>query len=139
MDKDKDKIVMLSGSLGVHRLNKEVTDTLDVLMSKRVKILIGDALGADKRMQEYLYSKGYSKVTVYHIARTCRLNIGKWNRVSVPIGYGAYSPYAYKDIAMCEVANYLLAVMNKGTSTRGTSDNIKRFKENKRYYKVLYI
>lgn len=136
---DKTAIVMLSGSLGVSKLSKEVKDTLDTLINKNVNIVIGDAIGADKCMQEYLYSKGYSKVTVYHIAKTCRTNIGKWARVSVPIGKGAYTPYAYKDIAMCEVADYLLAVMNKGTSTRGTSDNIKRFKKNKRFYKVLYI
>jgi len=59
------KTVFLSGSRAISRLNQDIRDRLDRIISQAFEIVVGDANGADKALQGFLYDHHYGKVTVY--------------------------------------------------------------------------
>src|SRR5271167_3478082 len=69
--------VFVAGSRALSRLNSQVRERLDNIMERKFSVLIGDANGADKAVQQYLAERGYRQVRVYCM-ETCRNNIGEW-------------------------------------------------------------
>ena len=61
--------VFIGGSRRVSRLDAPVRVRLDKIVEKGLPVIIGDANGADKAVQQYLFSKHYDKVEVFLLRR----------------------------------------------------------------------
>ena len=118
--------VFIGGSRRVSRLNAAVHARLDKIMENGLPVIIGDANGADKAVQQYLSSKHYDKVEVFCSGLACRNNIGHWDTrlIHADKHNRGRQFYAAKDRAMTTEATYGLMVWN-GKST-GTLLNILR-------------
>ncbi|MFW6159504.1 MAG: hypothetical protein ACOC8E_09115 [Planctomycetota bacterium] len=117
--------VFFSGSRRLTRLSEAVREHADRLIEEGETILVGDANGADKAMQEYLARKGYDRVLVFCTGGRCRNNVGRWKTVHVEPGAEArkgFRYYARKDRRMSEEAEQGL-VMWDGES-KGTLNNL---------------
>lgn len=116
--------VVISGSRSIKVLPQQTIESIDKIIEQGFEILVGDAPGIDNLVQQYLKSKGYENVTVYH-PFNCRNNAGfKSERVD--------GNYTDRDKYMCNIADFGLAIWD-GVS-RGTEANIKRIKT-----KVIYV
>ena len=121
---------MISGSRNIKTLNPEVINSLNKIIELEFEIIIGDCYGIDTLIQRYLKSRNYQKVTVYHIGNHPRNNLG-FNTVKVQ-----GKSYKDKDIAMCRIANYGLAIWDGSRgiiyyARTGTLANINRVKKTK--------
>jgi hypothetical protein len=110
-------IVVISGSRSIETLPPEAIERINRIVELDATIVIGDAPGVDKQVQEYLKFKGYQKVTVHHAYFKCRNNLGFGS-------IGNYPTHTARDIAMCTAADYGLAIWD-GKSL-GTKNNIDR-------------
>lgn len=86
--------VFIGGSRRVSRLNADVRERLDGIIEKGLPVVIGDANGVDKAVQQYLQSRGYERVEVFSVEGGCRNNVGKWPLRSIPAKNGK------KDLAL---------------------------------------
>jgi hypothetical protein len=103
--------VFIGGSRLVSRLNTRVRKRLDTIVSKGFPIVIGDANGADKAVQKYLFQKHYMNIEVY-CSGVCRNNVGGWTVHSVR-GHSREKTadfYSEKDRVMAEEATVGLMV-----------------------------
>lgn len=117
--------VFIGGSRRISRLNKDVRHRLDNVMSGRLTVLIGDANGADKAVQQYLADKRYENVIVFCVGTRCRNNVGCWivRQLNVPRGLRRdFSYFATKDRAMVDEADYGLMLWDG--DSRGTLTSI---------------
>ena len=117
------KKVFIGGSRRLSRLNKEVAARLDKIIKNELAVLVGDANGADRTVQDYLARRGYRKVTVFCAATPCRNNVGRWptRQVAAPAdGRRDFAFYASKDRVMVDEADYGLMLWDgrsRGTLT----------------------
>jgi len=95
-------------------------------MEKELPVIVGDANGADKAVQQYFSSKGYQKVEVFCTGSVCRNNVGHWNTRN--IGTTTYDKgrafYTLKDRAMALEATYGFMVWDE--KSPGTLLNVLR-------------
>ena len=71
--------VFLSGKVRYdEKVRQVITQEIDKMIEANSHIVIGDAPGADTRMQEYLKEKGYLDVVVYTTDSEARNNVGNW-------------------------------------------------------------
>lgn len=77
--------VFIGGSRRASRLNAHVQKRLDTIIKKEFPIIIGDANGADKAVQQYLHSKHYQYVEIFCSGEICRNNIGDWRTRNIPV------------------------------------------------------
>lgn len=98
--------VFIGGSRHISLLNDQVRKRIDNIIEKGFPILIGDANGADKAVQQYLHSKHYDNVEVFCSDGICRNNIGSWEIHPVPAGTRERNAqfYSAKDRAMAQEA-----------------------------------
>ncbi len=115
--------VFIGGSRAVAKLNPAVRDRLDDLIRRNCTILIGDANGADKAVQQHLAARGYSNVVVFCMEE-CRNNAGNWplRHIKPPGRRRDFTYYAAKDLAMFNEADY--GVMLWDAKSKGTLQNI---------------
>jgi len=115
--------VFMGGSRAICRLNPVIREKLDDLIDRGCMILVGDANGADKSVQEYLAKRGYRNVIVYCMD-ACRNNVGAWQarRLSFPAARKDFAYYATKDLAMAQDAK--CGVMLWDGKSKGTLNNI---------------
>jgi len=115
--------VFIGGSRAVSRLNSVVRAKLDDLIARGCTILIGDANGADKTVQQYLADRNYGHVIVYCVDH-CRNNLGRWptKTVAAPQAQKGFAFYAVKDAAMARDAS--CGVMLWDGKSKGTLNNI---------------
>jgi hypothetical protein len=99
--------VFVGGSRRITRLNPAVALKLDRMLAETVSILVGDAAGADKSVQQYLDAKRYRAVEVFCSGEECRNNVGKWplRRVAVESRKRDFDFYAAKDQLMSREAD----------------------------------
>jgi hypothetical protein len=124
--------VFIGGSRRISRLSSEVHRRLDELLAKNLPIVVGDAPGVDKSVQQYLYEKGYRHVEVFCAGDRCRNNLGNWpiNQAAVHSSRRDFNFYATKDLRMSEEASFGLMIWD-GESA-GTLMNVLRLiKQNK--------
>lgn len=115
--------VFVGGSKTITYLKDEVKNSLDTLCAMGAEFLIGDCFGADKLLQQYLYDKGYSKVTVYVSGERTRNNIGGFIEKHINAeGLSGFEFYRQKDIVMAEDSDRGLMLWDG--KTMGTSANI---------------
>lgn len=99
--------VFLSGSRKISRINDDIRQRLDNMVSNGLSIVVGDANGADKAMQSYLFQMAYRSVVVFCAGQQCRNNIGQWEtrHIAVPQPLTGRAFYQQKDLAMADAAD----------------------------------
>ena len=104
--------VFLSGSRSVTRLDDAIRERVRRMIDQDFAIVIGDAGGADKAMQNFLAENGYRNVTVFCAGDTCRNNVGAWpaHTVEVSPALTGRDFYTVKDKAMAARADYGLVL-----------------------------
>lgn len=116
--------VFVGGSRRLSRLNVAIRSRLDNIVAGGFEVLIGDANGIDKAVQEHLASKGYRKVIVYCMDDRCRNNVGGWSTRNVRAERSTrdFSYYATKDSEMATAASCGFMIWDG--KSRGTLNNI---------------
>ncbi|HEY9085259.1 MAG TPA: hypothetical protein VIN40_04890 [Candidatus Tyrphobacter sp.] len=109
---------------------------LDRIIESQFFVLVGDANGADRSVQQYLSTKNYRNVEVFCAGRICRNNVGGWRtrEIHATAPRGTYAFYAAKDQAMAEEAEYGFMLWD-GKSV-GTLLNVARLLE--QHKKVVF-
>lgn len=116
--------VFFGGSRRLGRLNEQVRTRADKMMSEGLQVLVGDASGADKAIQEFFADRRYSRVLVFFSGESPRNNVGDWPTQAVNVDHAKrdFKFYAAKDLAMSEAADYGLMVWDG--DSQGTVNNI---------------
>lgn len=116
--------VFLGGSRRVSRLNASIREKLDELVQRHLQVIIGDANGADRAMQQQLADWGYADVEVFYVGRAPRNNVGAWpmRRVSTASNLKGFEFYAAKDREMSREAECGLMLWDG--QSRGTLANV---------------
>jgi hypothetical protein len=100
------EVVFAGGSRHVARLNSSLRERLGRIIERELPVIIGDANGADKAMQQYLHSRGYRNVEVFCSDGHCRNNVGEWTvrAVAVATRERDFRFYSAKDQEMAKAA-----------------------------------
>lgn len=125
--------VFIGGSRHVLRLAAAVRARLDIIVEKAFPVIVGDANGADKAMQTYLFGKKYERVEVFCSGATCRNNVGGWKIRQIDAGphLRGYQFYAAKDRVMAQEADYGFMVWD-GESTGTLLNALRLLRQNKK-------
>ena len=117
--------VFLGGSRRIARLNESIRSKLDELIDRKLWMLVGDANGADRALQQHLAGRGYERVVVYAVTGMLRNNVGHWTVQSVdaPRGARGFDLYSVKDVRMAKDASYGLMLWDG--KSRGTLENVR--------------
>ena len=94
--------VLISGSklyhgyCGIDEIPMEVQDMLLSLIKKEDDLIIGDSIGVEEVVRNYLCRAGYKNVTIYHSSwkRYSNNNIAKWPEKSFPRNGAAHTAYS---------------------------------------------
>lgn len=123
---NKSQTVFVSGSLSVTELSDFAKAHIRSIVTNHMNVLIGDAYGADKLIQQELYNKyDYPFVTVYASNGKVRNNAGyKVKTVAVPTYIYGREFYTYKDVAMSNDCDF--GFMLWDGKSKGTLNNIER-------------
>jgi hypothetical protein len=117
--------IFIGGSRKISRLNSDISCRLDRICESELRVMVGDANGADKAVQSYLQNKNYSFVEVFCTGTVCRNNVGRWPTRMVSAGnLKGFDFYAAKDRVMAEEATHGLMIWD-GESI-GTLMNVVR-------------
>jgi hypothetical protein len=125
--------IFAAGSLNIRHLHPLFLERLRNVVASNMEVLIGDADGADKAIQEFLQEMGAALVTVYCSGPQARNNIGGWpiRVVSSEAEPGTRAFFTAKDLEMAKVADYGLMVWD-GKSTGTLSNAIELLKRGKK-------
>ena len=122
--------VFLSGKVSYDEpISNQIKSEIDKIVKAKSKVIIGDAPGADTRMQEYLAQKRYPNVVVYTSDPIVRNNVGNWKvrKISSKGLMDQRDIRRQKDIAMTNDCTRSLAVMPEDDrSDSAMSNNIRR-------------
>jgi hypothetical protein len=119
--------VFIGGSRRISRLNDRVRGRLDEIIKKQLPVVIGDANGADKAVQQYFHRRAYDRVEVFCTQGHCRNNVGRWPVRAVPAPHENgrdFEYYAAKDRQMAEEGS--VGFMLWDGKSRGTLANVLR-------------
>ena len=116
--------VFIGGSRRLSRLNDEIRQRLNNIVQKGYPVLIGDANGIDKAIQQYLFDKNYRNVFVYCVGKKCRNNIGQWTTkcIKEPSTVKDFYYYTIKDLEMVKDTDYGFMIWD--SKSKGTLNNI---------------
>jgi hypothetical protein len=119
------KAVFLGGSRRIARLNQAIRSKLDDLVDRGLWMVIGDANGADRALQQHLADRRYERVVVYSVTGMLRNNVGHWEvrSVDAPRGARGFDLYSVKDAQMAKDASYGLMLWDG--KSRGTLENVR--------------
>ena len=122
--------VFITGSRSISKLNDEAIKSLNRIMAQGFRVVIGDSYGVDIAVQKYFKTKGYTKVTVYHVQLKPRNNAG------FPTKYVPSPNQTHKNTEMAKLADYGLAIWDG--HSRGTADSITKMNDKGIHIKVIY-
>lgn len=124
--------VFLSGSRKIGRINDQIKKRISTMMEKEFSIVVGDANGADKAMQNYLLENSYERVVVFCAGIKCRNNLGNWEtrNVDVPPKLKGRDFYTYKDKAMAAEADYGFVIWD--AKSAGSINNVLELVKNQK-------
>lgn len=77
------RTIFFSGSRSISRLNPQIRERINNILSNNFDIVIGDANGADKAIQKFLQEQDYANVHIYFSGKIYRNNVGNWQFVQV--------------------------------------------------------
>lgn len=110
------------------KLPKQVRKELDIAMDMKDRIVVGDAPGVDRQVQDYLKNKKYKNVEIFGPGKQVRYSADpewKTNAIDSKHQEGSKEWLAEKDKVMSEMADRGLAViLDEGS--KATRDNITR-------------
>lgn len=128
----KEDIVFVSGKI---KYDQPINDIIKVELNSAIaansKIIVGDAPGSDKRVQDYLKEKNYNNVQVYTSDSEVRNNVGEWPVMKVEPWkiFGQKEARHLKDIVMTKLATKAIAIMPENDRPDSAmSNNINRLK-----------
>jgi hypothetical protein len=115
--------IFIGGSRAVSKLNRVISARLGGFIRRGDSILIGDANGADKAVQQFFAERQYPNVEVFCMEE-CRNNIGSWpiRNIAPPNSRKDFRYYAAKDMAMAQEAG--CGAMFWDGKSKGTLQNI---------------
>lgn len=118
--------VFIGGSRKVTHLSPEVRKRLDRIIKKGHPVLIGDANGADKAVQEYFKEHNYNRIEVFCMEGVCRNNLGDWptRSISARSSKKDFNYYSSKDKIMADEAS--IGFMIWDGKSMGTLTNVFR-------------
>ena len=98
----------------------EAEERLNTIINSDFSVIVGDANGADKAIQEHLKTLACHTVTVFCSGVRCRNNLGGWptRHIDVPASAKGFQFYAAKDRQMAREADFGLMLWdgkNAGT------------------------
>ena len=116
--------VFVGGSRRISRLNDTIRSRADNIVHQKLKVVIGDANGADKAMQQHFAAKDYKNVVVYCMGEHWRNNLGNWptRHISAERDRKDFAYYATKDREMANEASYGFMIWDG--KSKGTLNNI---------------
>ncbi len=116
--------VFVAGSMHIKLLDARVKERIEKIINSRFAIVVGDAEGADRSIQEFLYKLGAANTTVYCSGAAPRNNLGDWpiHSVTTHHAQGSRAFYTAKDIVMAEVADFGLMIWD--AKSTGTLSNV---------------
>jgi hypothetical protein len=117
--------VFIAGSRRLSRLTPNVRRRIDNIVDKGFTVIVGDANGADKSVQQYLNGRHYTHVIVFCMEGGCRNNIADWPTRTIKAadpGRRDFAYYSTKDRAMASEADFGLMLWDG--QSRGTLTNI---------------
>lgn len=124
------------------KLPKGVRKELDRHMQNEDRILVGDAPGIDRQVQEYLNDAGYEDVEVYGPGKAVRYSANeKWKThpIDAPeFEEGSKEWLAKKDKAMSDAANEGLAIVIKN-GAKATRKNVERLLDDNKSVKLFEL
>ena len=132
------KRVFVGGSRRISQLSDSVRERAHNMIQRGLEILVGDANGADKALQEYFAFQGYLNVFVYCTGLECRNNLGGWEirRIDCGLKPKGFQYYAAKDFAMSREADYGFMLWD-GHSI-GTLNNVLNLLERRKQAVVFF-
>lgn len=100
--------VFLSGSRNIGRLNDMIRGRIQNMVEQGLRIVVGDANGADKALQTYLAEAQYTNVVVFCAGKVCRNNVGGWQvkQIDVDPKIKGRDFYTQKDKEMAVEADF---------------------------------
>lgn len=110
--------------MNIKHLDIKVKERIDNIVASEFDVVVGDADGADTSIQQYLFSLGHSKTTVYCSGSRPRNNVGNWpiRIVETKHSEGSRAFFTAKDLIMAQVADFGLMVWD--TKSTGTLSNV---------------
>lgn len=117
--------VFIAGSRRLSRLNPDARRRIDNVLQKGFTIVLGDANGVDKAVQQYLHTKHYANVLVFCMEHHCRNNVGHWPIREIKAADSRrrdFEYYSTKDRCMGTEADY--GLMFWDGESRGTLTNV---------------
>jgi hypothetical protein len=116
--------VFVAGSITIKKLPSAFAERLATLVEKGLHVLVGDANGADKAIQEELRRHEDAQVTVYCAGLRPRNNLGNWSvrTVASDAKPGTRQYFVAKDLAMASIADFGLMLWD--SKSPGTLGNV---------------
>lgn len=117
--------VFIAGSIAIKRLAPQVRQRIDKIVSQDFEVVVGDANGVDRSVQDHLSSLSQPvRATVFCSGESPRNNIGAWpvETVSADGASRSRAFYSAKDRRMAEVADYGLMIWD--AESTGTLSNV---------------
>ena len=131
--------VFVAGPRSVNSLSKSITDVLSRMVEKQLTILLGDAAGVDRLVQEYFADARYPNVYIYASDGKVRNNLCNWpiQKVEVPAKSRGFNFYVQKDIKMAQDADNGFMIWNG--KSKGTLNNIINLASQNKKVKIYLI
>lgn len=116
--------VFIAGSMNIKHLDRQVLERMDNIVSRKHKVVVGDADGADTSIQQYLLKQGAADTIVYCSGEQPRNNVGGWpvHHVTTNQSPGSRAFFTAKDIEMAEAADFGLMIWD--AKSTGTLSNV---------------
>ena len=116
--------VFIAGARKISKLNKNVFKKLQNILNSGFDVLVGDANGVDKAIQQYFSDNAYNNVYVYATNGIARNNIGRWQIVNVETKQQRkdFSFYTIKDKKMASDCHFGFMIWNG--ESKGTLNNM---------------
>lgn len=129
--------VFIAGSIKIRKLHPYFVDRIANVVADKLNIVVGDANGADRSIQDELSRQMAERVTVYFTDIEPRYNAGSWkaNRVISPARPGTREFFSAKDLVMANVADYGLMIWD--TASTGTLSNVFELSKHGKYCVVF--
>lgn len=150
--------IFISGSISSKEIPQEVIKSVDDSRKRNYTILIGDAKGIDKNIQDMLKADNYKNVEVYHVGPSPRnISDREWIDRRIPVDTenekffknGKYTREAQmiKDKAMSNDADFGLVIWKDTSENRfgnisvskGSLNNIYNLLVQNKYVGLFYI
>ena len=150
--------MFISGSILNKEIPEDVIKAVDDSRKRNYTILIGDAKGVDKNIQDMLKADNYKNVEVYHVGpRPRNLSDREWTDRRIPVDIanekffknGSYTREAQmlKDKAMSDDADFGLVIWKDTSKNRfgnisvskGSLNNIYNLLVQDKYVGLFYI